>query len=736
MNWTNVKLIWLREVRDQLRDRRTIFTIAVLPLLLYPLIGMVFLQITQFMKEHPTRVWLIGVESLPAEPQLLDDGRFAAPFCDAETRALFELKMAAAMAESKSAAAIKQLAQTQIRDDVYDAVVYFPPDFAGRVAAFHQQLRNRESVADPASAELATERIPHPEIFYNSASDKSRISSTRLTDILRRWRKEMVSNSLRAHNIPANIVEPFEIVEVDVSREERRRAAVWSKILPFVVLIWALTGAFYPAVDLCAGEKERGTLETLLSSPAARIDIVWGKLFTVMTFSVATSLLNLACMGLTGGFIIQRLSHASEMAPGFDMRPPPLFAVVWLTLALIPIAALFSALALAVAAFARSSKEGQYYLMPLLLITLPLMMLPMLPTTELDFGRAVIPVTGMMLWLRALIEAQYADAVRFALPVIAVTLGCCWLSVRWAVAQFNSESVLFRESERVGLNIWLRHMVRDRGETPSVAEALLCGIVLLLLTFFASLQAAAPSDWSGFVRTALGTQIGLVAVPALIMAIILTRNPRETLLLRRPRLSTAALAFALAMCLHPSVVLLGIGIERVYPLSDEVARALHPLMNAMNEAPLIYVILLVGVTPAICEELAFRGFILSGLRNLGSRWAAIVISSLFFGLTHGMLQQSLAAFAIGIVIGFLAVQTRSLFPGMIFHFAHNSLSVLTGRIDIDLVEKVPLLKWLFQESSSDVVSFVYRWPVIVASFLSSAAILYWFRRQAAGSDGG
>src|SRR6185436_6680448 len=102
----------------------------------------------------------------------------------------------------------------------------------------------------------------------------------------------------------------------------RTKAALWSKILPFVLLIWALTGAFYPAVDLCAGEKERGTLETLLCSPALRTEIVWGKLLTVMTFSMATSLLNLASMGFTGMLIARQLMSAAGETPSQFGAPP------------------------------------------------------------------------------------------------------------------------------------------------------------------------------------------------------------------------------------------------------------------------------------------------------------------------------------------------------------------------------------------------------------------------------
>ena len=132
------------------------------------------------------------------------------------------------------------------------------------------------------------------------------------------------------------------------------------KILPFVLLIWALTGAFYPAVDLCAGEKERGTLETLLSSPAERSEIVWGKLLTVMLFSMATARAQPgAAWASPGSFVLSQLPQLRARRRRWRF--------VWLVLALVPVSALFSALCLALAAFARSTKEGQYYLMPLVL---------------------------------------------------------------------------------------------------------------------------------------------------------------------------------------------------------------------------------------------------------------------------------------------------------------------------------------------------------------------------------
>lgn len=727
MNWTNVKLIWQREVRDQLRDRRTIFTIAVLPLLLYPLLGMSFLQITQFMKEHPTSVWLIGSDDLPQEPQLLAEHGFQVEFCPPEDNRLLQLTVAAAQTVPDQPDELRALAQRQIQDGTYDVIVYFPPGFADGLSQLQTAVDPRPAGAS-ADLSKAPSPVPQPMIFVNLANDKSRIAYDRLERVLNRWRKEIVRQNLLSRDVPPAATDPFQVSGTDLSEEVHRRAAVWSRLLPFVVLIWALTGAFYPAIDLCAGEKERGTLETLLSSPADRREIVWGKLLTIMTFSVATALLNLLSMGVSATLIVRQIAQLPDVGSRFNLGPPPLSAVGWLLLAVFPSSALFSALTLAIAAFARSSKEGQYYLMPLLLITLPLMTLPLLPAVALDLGTSLIPVTGMLLWLRVLIEGEYVEALRFSLPVIGITTGCCWAAMRWAVRQFESESVLFRESERFGLGIWLRHLVRDSDAMPTPAQAFFCGVLLLLVRFFASLRAGVPTSWIDFVNIVLVTQIGLIATPALLMALVLTRSPRRTLMLVSPRWSAVFAAFLLAVALNPWAAKLAEFISATYPFSEEARRSLESMMAMLGEAPPLIIVLLVGLTPAICEELAFRGFILSGLRGMGSKWAAIVISSLFFGLTHGLLQQSLAASVVGIAIGYIAVQSGSLVPGMVFHFTHNSLSVLAGRVTPAALGAHPWLHWLFCPVGSEAAVYAYHWPWLALGAAVGIGILLWFRQ--------
>ena len=117
--------------------------------------------------------------------------------------------------------------------------------------------------------------------------------------------------------------------------------------------------------------------------------------------------------------------------------------MAWLLVALVPVAALFSALSLALAALARSSKEGQYYLMPLMLGTMPLMLMPMMPGVELDLGNSLVPLAGVILLLKSLIEGEVLIALQHVVPVVAVTGVCCWLAVLWAIHQFQDEQVLF-----------------------------------------------------------------------------------------------------------------------------------------------------------------------------------------------------------------------------------------------------------------------------------------------------
>ena len=476
-----------------------------------------------------------------------------------------------------------------------------------------------------------------------------------------------------------------------------------------------MTGAFYPAVDLCAGEKERGTLETLLSSPAERSEIVLGKLLTVLSFSMATAALNLLSVGLTGSLIFGHLATFS---------PPSPLAIVWLAVALVPVSALFSALCLALAAFARSTKEGQYYLMPLLLITLPLAILPMQPGVELTLGNSLIPITGIVLLLRNVLEGAYWPALQYSPVVVGVTLIACWLAVRWAVEQFNKESVLFRESEQFDLIVWLRHLLRDRQATPTVAAAVVCGVAILLLHFVATSYMSPPHTFGDIARSTILSQLVIIAGPALLMAFLFTRSPRQTLLLQMPRWQAIPAAILLAVAIHPIIMALRSAVEHLYPVSNEMTDVFKGVQSMFASASLWQILLVLAVIPPLTEEIAFRGFILSGFRHMGSKWRAILWSAILFGAVHGILQQSILACLIGVVLGYVAVQTGSILPTIAFHFVHNSLALVAPRITAWMVDQWPSLANLLPATEAGGVD--YPWPVIVACVALATLILVWF----------
>lgn len=769
MNWRNVRLIYAREIRDQLRDRRTLFMIAVLPLLLYPLLGMSVFQLSQFLRRNEPKILVIGSQELTQDtslPPLFVDDRFAGDlFSDpAEAERLHLVFADQAQGAAKSADAgqksgkqpgeehaersppaneeaaaettdhevAMRMARQQLQAGTVQVVLRFPADFGERLHQLRDQLQadssGRRDTTSPAASPV---NIPEPELLYNSAREKSRVAHMQVESLLNVWKSQVVRENLLASRMPVTVARPFQLKPLDVAERRQQQAAMWAKVLPFVLFIWALTGAFYPAVDLCAGEKERGTLETLLSSPALRTEIVWGKLFTVMTFSTATALLNLLSLGVTAQYIISQLQvlPSAQLSGGLDL--PPVAACLWLLVALLPMSALFSALCLACAAFARSTKEGQYYLMPLLLITMPLMMLPMAPGAELDLGNSLIPVSGVVLLLRGLVQGNYGEVLPYVVPVCGVTLICCLLAIRWAVYQFNQESVLFRESERLDLRRWLVHLVRDRKELPSLAEVLFCVVLIYVIQFFTRLAIStnvpASPDFRFVTLLFFISQVVCIALPALLMALLFTARPFKTLLLDRPpRVAACIAAVPLAIALHPLGLQLVHWVRQVYPIQQQVAGDIEQFGKLFQSAPNFWLpYVLIAVLPAFCEEVAFRGFILSGLRHLGKKWWAIGLSAVFFGIAHTVVQQSIAAAALGVVLAYLAVQTGSLVPCMLFHFTYNSLMFGTAQL-AEATDRWPALKSLVDQQAPG--ELMYRWPVVVVGAALAAGLLAWFHR--------
>ena len=741
MRWRNVGLIFRREVLDQLRDRRTLFMIAVLPLLLYPALGIGMVQLTVLFSEQPRTVVILGTKELPASPELLDGDHFvpewfrnrddasklevitdhtavhaepapgqpadqidsaaatalirreellleAQPLRDRlEQREVLTAQLAAAE-EAKDLASMARLREqlsslTQDLSRLFNhgriqVLIVIPDGFAANLDRMKLQARERGGPSSDFD-------YPRPQILQNSADEKSLIAANRVQGVLDSWERAILRQTLAEAGLPAGFPEPVQAASVDLAQKEQLAANVWSKLFPALLVLMSLTGAFYPAIDLGAGEKERGTMETLLICPATRTEIVLGKFFTVMLFSSATALLNLSSLGFTGKYMVS-LAGAGPMARAVDLALPPISSLIWVLVMLAPLSALFSALCLAFAMFARSSKEGQYYLTPLLMVTLGLTVFCLSPAVEIQPFYSVMPVMGPALLLKGLLlSSTTSNIMAYVAPVLLTSMGYSLIALWWAIDQFGSEDVLFREAERFDIRLWLRHLLRDKEVTPSFSEAIFCFVLIMMLQFAAMrimqqpLQSA-PDASRGILMMQLLViqQLVIIATPPLFMGVMLTSSVRDTFQLRWPGWAAIPLAVLLAGVMHPLSLEFAASISWFFPpLPPGVTEVLATVSSDQISWWIPFVAF--AMAPAICEEIAFRGFLLTGFQRGGRAWLAIVLSALTFGIIHMIPQQVFNAALLGGVLGLIAVRTRSLFPGIAFHFVYNAMELARNR---------------------------------------------------------
>ena len=287
----------------------------------------------------------------------------------------------------------------------------------------------------------------------------------------------------------------------------------------------------------------------------------------------------------------------------------------------------------------------------------------------------------MFLLVRALVEGQYGFALWHLPMVVGVTAGCLWLAVRWARRQFDDESVLFGSGDQWELSMWMRHLWRDRQTAATPAQGFACGAIILVALFFAKLAVTEmPRDFAGIAKLVLLPQIAMILTPALLMATMLTTSLRTSLRVRMPHWTTLPLSVLLGVTLHPMYMMLAEWISRTYPVSEQATAAMKPFTDQIAAAPWMSVLFLMALVPAICEELAFRGFIFGGLVRQKGWLRAIIVTALMFGISHGVLQQSIAATVMGLLLGWVALRTASVLPCILIHFTNNALSVSLERI--------------------------------------------------------
>ncbi len=442
MRWPVVRLIALREARDQLRDRRTMFLILGLPLLMYPLfvgVGVVFVSM---LKDKKLVVGIVGAESLPkpgrdltpvvggpagvaAEakhfPALLLDGKFLEKYLpeDPETAAGGKLVVKGIDTEDESLLASRQL----------DALVVFDPDF---------------------TAKLERGERPAVRILGRDGEENSKLAVRRVTGVLRKWVGDVKAVRFARAGLPPDFDSPVDIRDPQTGKSNEKKVAdelrdVLVKVIPLLLVMWILTGSIYPAIDMTAGEKERGTMETLLISPAERTEIVAGKFLAVTFLGFGTAIWNVMLM-------------VGAVAIAQQFLKSPLLSLGGLAACLVaalPVAMLFAASCITLGVFARSTKEGNYYMVPMFFLVLPLAYWSMAPGMELDSAMSWVPITNALLLQQRLMAVRPDPFPWQHVPAVVISMAACiGLGLWGAVRQFKREAVLFREAEQSGRKKW------------------------------------------------------------------------------------------------------------------------------------------------------------------------------------------------------------------------------------------------------------------------------------------
>jgi len=403
MSLRNIGIVYRKELTDSLRDRRTLVSMIVVPILLMPLLtigmGVLSAKLIGKAQEEIPSVMIVGGEDSPVVHAALQkfDGVNIVPY---------------------SADYKDEISNKQLR-----AAVEIPAGFDAKLGA-----------GEPMTV----------KIFMYEGEIKSGFAVQKLQKFFDDMRDAAVRNRLDARHLPESLIKPFDIKQENVAPPEKVSGALLGGFVPYFVILLSLTGAMYPAMDLTAGEKERGTIETILCSPVSRTHLVLGKFLLVLTASVVTALLSVSSMAVSFGVARRFLLSMSKKSDAEQILQITISvkSVMLVFFMVLPLAVLFSAALLAIALFAKSYKEAQSYISPLMIVVILPAVAAILPGTELNSKLALIPVLSTSLISKEIVSGTY----HWNYIALIFLSSCVYAAVALTIAVklFQREDVLFR----------------------------------------------------------------------------------------------------------------------------------------------------------------------------------------------------------------------------------------------------------------------------------------------------
>ena len=514
------------------------------------------------------------------------------------------------------------------------------------------------------------------------------------------WNDIVAKNMFKSAGSALPVSEP-EISKI-VLGESADAGNTIASLIPLALVLMTITGAVYPAIDLTAGERERGTLETLMAAPVPRMGILFAKFIAVVTVAVMTAILNL--IGMT---IVMWVFQLDKMLPGGGLNMVIIFKVFLL---LVLFAAFFAACLLMVTSFARSFKEAQAYLVPIILLSLGPGLLATSPSVQLAGLTAVTPMMNLLVLARDVMQGQ----VQAGAATIAVvsTLVYAFVALSIAARMFGADTILY--AQQASLSSLMKRPRKVSALVP-IVSALLCLVLLLPVNMVSIgvLGRLGKSFADNFALFCLMmgafTIASFFAIPAFI-AWMNRVNFGSAFGLGRTSIIYFIGAMILGLSLWPIVMVMVEGTYAIYGMiaGEAAASTRHDMLVKLSgeqvdrfrqvSPPIIA--LCFALIPAFCEEWFFRGMLLRSLAKEWKAWNAILATAILFGVFHILsnsavsLDRFLPTMLIGILLGYIAWKSNSIWPGFLLHALHNGTVAFLGYYQ----ESLSKLSWFPEEA--------------------------------------
>lgn len=648
-----IHTIYGKELVDIMRDRRTLIAMILVPIVLYPLLMLGSIQAvtyqTDAMAQEEISIGVINdvhrrmLQEFIGRDRILSEEPLAASPAPEEKseppRSLHDAKIWVFDSRAELEAAI-QTRQVNVGVIFSNSKLVYPEDY--------RTTLDVELLAD-------TEEV------------RSDFAAARVSEMIGRVSQRLLQERLRQQRLPESFLKPFDVETTNLSAPP----SILGQILPLILVLMTITGAIYPAIDLTAGERERGTLESLMVCPVPIIDLVVGKFLVVTTVAILGATLNLASVTATvyfGGFDKVIAQTGGSL---------PLKQMLFILLSLIPFAVLMSAIMMAVCSYARTFKEAQNYVTPVIMAVLIPGGIAALPATQLHGIMLVMPVGNMVLLSREFLLGATVPLGSIAMVLLSTTLYAA-AAVAVAAGIFGRESVVFSDAGSLK-GMFTRVLIKP-SRLPSVSMSLM--IVALLFPAWFYVQSALSPDVDGdavdlFADTARLMPLLFVVLPAAV-AMYWKVNLRETFALRLPsgRYCLAAVIIGLTAWIPAEE--LNVCQAKLIGIPEAILKNFEMMQASVGEMSLGTAILVLAIVPAICEELLFRGLLLSGLSSASRKWTAIITSAAMFGVFHFILFRFPVTAGLGVVLAMLCWNSRSILPAIIAHMLHNSVGVCTA----------------------------------------------------------